>query len=98
MAELNEQTVKHLSQLCRIAVEDKDIPLLLSHLKQVLEYAEQLQEVDVSHISPYGHLEPQEMGSLREDVVENILPRDQFLKNAPDTIGGMIRVPQIIQK
>lgn len=98
MSDLNEEKIKQLTQLCRIAVADQDIPLLYRQLKQVVDYIELLQEVDVSHLSPYAHIEAQEVVSLREDDVEPSLPREKFLANAPDTIGGMIRVPPVIQK
>jgi aspartyl-tRNA(Asn)/glutamyl-tRNA(Gln) amidotransferase subunit C len=98
MAELNEENIRYLTQLCRIAVEDKDIPLLFKQLKTILDYIDQLQEVDVSDLSPHHHVEPMEISTLREDVPETHLPREKFLKNAPETIGGMIRVPPVIQK
>lgn len=98
MSELNEEKIKHLSRLCRIAIADSDLPLIAQHLQQVLNYIEQLQEVDVSHLAPYSHLETQEITHLREDEVKNQLPRDLLLANAPESIGGMIRVPPIIQK
>lgn len=98
MSELNEEKIKQLSQLCRIAVSEKDVPILAEQLKRVIDYIEQLKEVDVSHLSPYAHIEAQEVISLRDDIVEDSLSREKFLANAPDTIGGMVKVPPVIQK
>lgn len=97
MSELNEENVKYLSQLSRIAVNESDIPHLLKHLQQIVSYVDQLQEVDVSNLSPYAHIEAQDIASLREDVVTDLLPREKFLKNSPETIGGMIKVPPVIR-
>lgn len=98
MSDLNEENVKYLSQLSRIAVNESDIPELLNHLKQIVNYVGQLQEVDVSHLSPYAHVEAQDMTALRDDKVGELLSRDKFLKNSPETIGGMIKVPQVIRQ
>ena len=94
-SELNEENIKLLSRLCRIEVTDAEIPALLNDLKRIIDYVGQLQEVDVSHLSPYSHIEEQGIGALREDVAENTLTREAFLANSPDQVGGMIRVPPV---
>jgi len=35
---------------------------------------------------------------FREDIVKNTLEREKLLENAPDKIGGMIKVPSILNK
>lgn len=98
MSDLNEESVKLLSQLCRIEVSKEELPTLLSDLKRVLDYVGLLQEVDVSHLSPHSHIEEQGVGSLREDIVGQHLTREAFLANAPDQVGGMIRVPPVMKQ
>ena len=98
MSDLNEENVKHLSRLCRIELTDKEVASLFADLKRILDYVEQLQEVDVSELSPHSHIEEQGVGSLRKDVVGEHLPREVFLANAPDQVGGMIRVPPVIKQ
>jgi aspartyl-tRNA(Asn)/glutamyl-tRNA(Gln) amidotransferase subunit C len=98
MSELNEDTIKVLSRLCCIEVTDEEIKSLSSDLKRILNYVSQLQEVDVSHLSAHSHIDEQDIESLRPDRVEDHLPRELFLANAPDQIGGMIRVPLVIPK
>jgi aspartyl-tRNA(Asn)/glutamyl-tRNA(Gln) amidotransferase subunit C len=93
MSDLNEESVKILSRLCRIEVTDKELPALFSDLKRVLDYVGQLLEVDVNHLSPHSHIEEQTMSSLRDDC-----PREVFLANAPDQVGGMIRVPPVMKQ
>lgn len=96
MSDLNEESIKILSRLCHIEVSDEEIKSLLSDLKRILNYVSQLQEVDVSHLSPHSHIEEQSLNSLRPDRAENHLSREAFLANAPDQVGGMIRVPPVI--
>lgn len=98
MSDLNEESVKVLSRLCRIEVTDGELQTLFSDLKRILDYVGQLQEVDVNHLSPHSHIEEQTMGSLRDDCVGEHLPREVFLANAPDQVSGMIRVPPVMKQ
>ncbi|MFZ0565719.1 MAG: Asp-tRNA(Asn)/Glu-tRNA(Gln) amidotransferase subunit GatC [Chlamydiales bacterium] len=98
MSDFCEESIKTLCALCRIEIAEEDFPALSKDLKRVLDYVELLNEVDVSHLSPYSHIEEQGTGSLREDEVGELLQREQFLNNAPDQVGGMIRVPPIIKQ
>ena len=34
---------------------------------------------------------------MREDEVKEVLSREEFLANAPDQIGGMIRIPPLMK-
>jgi Asp-tRNA(Asn)/Glu-tRNA(Gln) amidotransferase C subunit len=34
---------------------------------------------------------------VRDDEPKDLLPREQFLSNAPDQVGGMIRVPPVLK-
>ena len=98
MSDLNEESVKLLGQLCRIKLNDEEFTALFSDLKRILDYVDQLQEVDVSELSPYSHVEEQSVGSLREDNVGNLLSREAFLTNSPDQVGGMIRGPPVLKQ
>lgn len=98
MSELNREKVKDLSRLCRLEVGEEELSGLFSDLKRILDYVSQLQEVDVSELSPHSHIDEQGVGSLRDDKVGEALPRAVFLANAPDQVGGMIRVPPVIKQ
>ena len=98
MSDLNEENVKILSKLCRIKLNDEEFAALFSDLKRILDYVDQLQEADVSGLSPYSHIEEQSVGSLRADEIGEVLSREDFLANSPDHVGGMIRVPPVIKQ
>lgn len=98
MSDLDEENIRTLSRLCRIEVNDEEAHLLSTSLKRILSYASQLQEVDVSDLSPHSHMEEQSIESLREDKIGKHLPREVFLANAPDQVGGMVRVPPVIKQ
>jgi len=97
MAELDKQTIQHLSKLCRIKCSEAEQENLLESLKKILNYVEQLNEVDTENVKPCCHVLPDMQNVMRPDVVEKPLSREVFLANAPSQIGGMIKVPTILK-
>ncbi len=96
MSNFTEEQVKELSKLARIDLTEEETHEIAHDLKMVLDYGELLHEVDVSNLSPRSHLEPQGLATLREDFPQEQIEREAFLSNAPEQVGGMIRVPPII--
>lgn len=98
MSDLCKESVEALSKLCRIELTEEELLEISRDLDRVLDYIEQLREVDTSHLIPYSHIMEQGVESLRGDTVGDQLPREVFLSNAPDQVGGMIRVPPVIKQ
>ncbi|MCH9609529.1 MAG: Aspartyl/glutamyl-tRNA(Asn/Gln) amidotransferase subunit C [Chlamydiales bacterium] len=97
MSDLNKETIKTLCKLSRISVTDEEAKQLFCDLKRVVDHIEKLNELDVSDLTPYAHMDEQGIDALREDKTEETMPRETFLKNSPDCVGGMIRVPTVIK-
>lgn len=98
MADLNKETIKHLTRLCRIDCTDQEQDEILKDLKQILDYIELLQEINTDNVLPCYQVLENLVNVTREDEVGKTLNRDTFLANAPSHIGGMIRVPPVIKQ
>ena len=98
MADLDKNTIKKLTQLCRIDCTEEEQESLLKDLKQILAYIEQLQEIDTANVSPCNHVLENMSNVMREDEVGEVLDRELFLANAPSHVGGMVRVPPVIKQ
>ncbi len=99
MATLDKNTVKYLADLSRIAVSPEEEVSLLADLKKILNHIEQLNELDTSEVEPCTYVNKSLTETpLREDIAEETLTREQFLKGAPDQIGGMLRVPPVLKQ
>lgn len=98
MANLDKESIKTLSKLSRIKCSEEEQEKLLESMQKILKYVEQLHEVNTENVRPLNHVLPDVANVMREDEVGETLPRQEFLKNAPDQIGGMIRVPPVIKK
>ena len=98
MAEFTQDTLNHLKKLCRIDCTEEEEKDILASLSRVLEYVEQLGAVDTKGVRPCNYvLKAMLKNRMRPDVVGELLPRNEFLANAPDQIGGMIRVPPVLK-
>ena len=98
MSHLNEESIKKLTELCRIKCTEEERHSLLGDLEKILIYVDQLQEIDTENVKPCNHVLDEIHNVMREDVVGETLPREIFLNNSPDHTGGMIRVPPVINK
>lgn len=91
-----EETVRHVAKLARLAVTENEVSLLAGQLSNILDYAEQLQSIEMDDITPTSHTLDL-CNVLREDKPHESLPRDVALSNAPDTDLGHIRVPAVME-
>jgi len=98
MAEVDRETIKNLTRLCRIDCTEEEMESLQKDLKRILTYIEQLQEIDTAHVPPCNHVLDDIFNVMREDEIGESMNRDFFLSNAPSHIGGMVRVPTVIKQ
>ena len=96
MTQLGDDELIKLTRLCRIECSSEERITLGSNISKILSYMDQLQEIDTKNVPPCTHIMEQLVNVTREDITEPTLPREEFLANAPAHIGGMIRVPPII--
>ena len=97
MAKLDLESVKKLSKLCRIHCTEEEADKLVVDLQKIIDYVEQLENIDTEGVAPCNHVLEEVSNVMREDIVGETLPRDLLLSNAPDKIGGFIRVPSVLK-
>jgi aspartyl-tRNA(Asn)/glutamyl-tRNA(Gln) amidotransferase subunit C len=93
---ISEDTIRHVAKLARLAVTDEEARLLAPQLSDILDYANELQEVELSDVEPTSHSFPL-YNVLRADEPKAGLTREAALKNAPDSDGGQVRVPAVLE-
>jgi len=94
---LDEAAVRHVARLARLKITDAEVVLFTSQLSKVLEYVEQLNEVDTQDVAPTAHPSPVS-NVFREDVVRTSWTQEQALHNAPDCHDGFFRVPKVLDQ
>jgi len=92
---LTEEDVRHIAKLARLALSDEEIASYKEQLSSILEYVEQLNEIDTSGIPPtFSVLLPD--GALRADQPHPGLGAEDLEKNAPDWDAGQFKVPLVL--
>ncbi len=94
---LDEAAVRHVARLARLKITDAEAALFAAQLSKVLEYVEQLNEVDTGNVPPTAHALPVS-NVFREDLVRPSWTQDQALHNAPDRHDGFFRVPKVLDQ
>jgi aspartyl-tRNA(Asn)/glutamyl-tRNA(Gln) amidotransferase subunit C len=93
---IDDATVRRIAHLARIAVTEVEIPHLRGELNAILEFVEQLSEVDVEGVAPMTSVIPMEM-KRRPDVVNDGEIADEVVANAPETQGHFFLVPKVVE-
>src|SRR3954454_1829224 len=89
-------TVRRIAQLARIAVTEAEVPHLQGELNAMLDFVEQLSEVDVSGVEPMTSVTPMKM-KKRPDVVNDGEIADDIARNAPATENHFFLVPKVVE-
>jgi len=98
MANLDKDMIKYLTQLSRIDCTEEEQDALLQDLGSIINYIEQLNEIDTENVPPCNHVLEDMVNIMREDEVGETIPRETFLSNAPSQVSGLIRVPTVIKQ
>ena len=94
--QVDEATVRRIARLARIKITDAEAKGLVKELSGILNWVEQLKEVDTSAVEPMTRVVPIEL-KKREDAVTDGGKADQILKNAPMAEDGFFVVPKIVE-
>jgi aspartyl-tRNA(Asn)/glutamyl-tRNA(Gln) amidotransferase subunit C len=93
---ITPETARKVARLARIRVEDADLPALARELSGILNFMEQLNEVDVAGVEPMTSVTPMRL-RLREDRVTEGDMAARILANAPDQREGFFAVPKVVE-
>ena len=94
--QVDEATVRRIARLARIKITEEEAKGLVKQLSGILNWVEQLSEVDTSAVEPMTRVVPIEL-KKREDAVTDGGKADDILKNAPMAEDGFFVVPKIVE-
>ena len=90
------KTIKHISKLSRISVEDSKAKKLAGDLNSIFDFIEKLNELDTENIEPLTSVAEITL-KLRSDEVKSENIREQILKNSPDKNEDFFVVPRVVE-
>ena len=92
---INLKTVKHISKLSRISVEDEKAKQLSNDLNSIFDFIEKLNELDTSKTEALTSIAETTL-KLRKDIIESKNIREDILKNSPDENKDFFVVPKVV--
>jgi len=108
---INKKTLEHLVELGRIDLDERSEEKLLKDLQKILEYFEELKEVDTENVEPMagGHAERDLSHAKRGGtIVKNVFRNDEKSENGktknenlveqfPEKQNGYLKVPPVFE-
>jgi aspartyl-tRNA(Asn)/glutamyl-tRNA(Gln) amidotransferase subunit C len=94
--QVDEATVKRIARLARIKITEAEAKGLVKELSGILNWVEQLDEVDTSAVEPMTRVVPIEL-KKRADVVDDGDIADDIVKNAPMVEDHYFVVPKVVE-
>ena len=93
---VDEKTVRRIADLARIAVSESDVPNLAKELNSILDFVDQLSEVDTQGVQPMTSVVEREI-KRREDVITDGGYADDIVANAPVQDDQYFAVPKVVE-
>ena len=93
---IDKNTVKHISKLARISLDDEKIDSLSKDLSSIIKFIEKLNELKTDETKPLTSIINSSL-KLRKDEINDGKIRDQILKNSPEKNDEFFVVPKVIE-
>jgi aspartyl-tRNA(Asn)/glutamyl-tRNA(Gln) amidotransferase subunit C len=94
--QIDEATVRHVARLARIKVTAEETANLKRELTSILEWVEQLGEVDTSAVEPMTRVGEMKLPQRKDEVTAGDIA-DDIVKNAPLTEDHYFLVPKVVE-
>lgn len=89
------KTIHRIAHLARLQVNENEAQQYATQLTKVLTHFQEISTIDTSKIEPL--ITPTEITlNLRDDVARHEFTTEELLKNAPDKMGQLFKVPPVI--
>ena len=93
---IDKDTVKHISKLARISLDEKKITSLSKDLSSIMKFIEKLNELNTDKVTPLTSIINTSLKSREDDVKDGKI-RDQILKNSPEKNKEFFVVPKVLE-
>lgn len=93
---LDKATVRTIATLARLEVADDELDHLAGELSHILDFVEQLAEVNTDGVAPMTSVAHMEL-PRRADAVTDGDCQDKVLGNAPEQRDGFFLVPKVVE-
>ena len=93
---VDETTVRRIARLARIKITDEEAKSLEKELSQILNWVEQLGEIDTKDVEPMTRVVAQELKKRKDEVTDGEIA-DDVIRNAPMADYHFYVVPKVVE-
>lgn len=93
---VDQATVRRIAHLARIAVSEEEVPHLQGELNAILQFVEQLKDVNVDGVEPMTSVVPIAMKKRKDEVTDGFIA-DKIVGNAPIHEDNFFAVPKVVE-
>ena len=92
---IDKDTVKHISKLARISLDEKKINNLVKDLSSIMKFIDKLNELNTDKTAPLTSIINASLKPRKDEVKDGKI-RDQILKNSPEKNEEFFVVPKVV--
>ena len=93
---IDKDTVKHISKLARISLDENKVESLSKDLTSIMKFIENLNKLNTDKTSPLTSIINASLKSRKDEVKDGKI-REQILKNSPEKNDEFFVVPKVIE-
>ena len=93
---IDKNTVKHISKLARISLDEKKTDSLSKDLTSIMKFIEKLNKLNTDKTNPLTSIIDASLRSRKDEVKDGKI-REQILKNSPEKNEEFFVVPKVIE-
>ena len=94
--EISRDKVEYVAHLARLNLTEAELDTFVGQLDKIVEYIDQLKQIDVSETAPTEHILPL-YNVKRKDTLSGSLSPEDALENAPQRDGASFKLPKVIE-
>jgi aspartyl-tRNA(Asn)/glutamyl-tRNA(Gln) amidotransferase subunit C len=92
---MDKETVRKVAKLAALDLSDKELDQVAPRLSSIIDWIEQLNEVDTDNVEPLANVANIELRLRPDEITDGGYP-DKVLANAPEKTQGFFVVPKIV--
>ena len=93
---IDKKTTLKIAKLIRIKILDEEVEELSSQWSSILDWVEQLNEVNTDKIDPLNNVSMSEL-PIRKDIEIKDNDTNKILSNAPEELENYFVVPKVVE-
>ena len=93
---IDKETIKHISKLARISLDDKKIENLSKDLSSIIKFIKKLNKLNTDDIKPLTSIIDASLRFRKDEILEGKI-REQILKNSPEKTDEFFVVPKVVE-